>query len=341
MKVWSVIFNIIAVVLILLMLTVFNQMLTTNERQFEQIRLSYAVDYAVDAALSAGVHAGSNRVDAAAGLDAIQVNMNNLLPTFDNLMALSYDMSLDDDSFISIEQSIATGILCTTNGYYVLEQYEVDRTPYDINIGGEYELLWGLKRPYLCYTDDGRLFSLNLINEQNTEFLSEEIEEYGVQTRLQHNDSFVGTPLTNDIKKQAISKLLTDDINIAINNRNKENINKNMNFFYMPSSDSLSAINDIESPTLLLVLQDSTLINGMDIDSVSIAGARVRAQRVVIGFTLTGDDTLYYCYGGQQIVGADRIEGQTVTVLESFPSIQKAAEAGYHPHFSLLSVVVN
>ena len=67
MKVWSAIFNLIAVVIIAIMLLVINNIDEVNHRQFEEIRLSYAIDYAVEAAFRAAVDTDSIGTDYSNG----------------------------------------------------------------------------------------------------------------------------------------------------------------------------------------------------------------------------------------------------------------------------------
>ncbi len=366
MKVWGAIFNLIAVVLIAIMLVSFNKITAVNDRQFEQLRLSYAVDYATEAAFRSAISTDSIGTDYAnGGMVEVEVNPTLVLDTFCSVLALSYDLSPSENNFIKIEQSIATGFLCTINGYYILEIVEQDNYTNDYNIGGDYRLSWGIKRPYLLYdnlhclycdangVDHTRLFSVSLVNEKNSEYIPEgrycfNCGDYGDASAndgseyepIKDRDTFEGTNLTRAKIKQAISKNLTEDINYAIHRRNLMSVYDEVRLFYVPSDDSMTAINDIESPSLAIIFQDSTFLNGYDMDVVSIGGVKVKPRTQVIGFRVQGDstNTMYYCYAGQQL-GDKFVTGETKPkIVEEgmFNTIHEAAQAGFSPHLMFL-----
>ena len=230
MKVWSAIFNLIAVFVIALMILAIQKMDAVNDRTFEEVRLSYAIDYAVEAAFRATISTDTIGTDYAnEGMKEVQLNPAMALPTFYNILALSYDMSLSEAVKAKMEQSIATGFICAVDGYYILEPIEVDTNPYDHEIGGEYRLAFGMKRPYIVYADDPglgangkRLYAINLVNEKNVEYIPEKFvntDEANTEP-LFERDEYAGTLLTKELVKASISKWLTEDITIAINARN-------------------------------------------------------------------------------------------------------------------------
>ena len=89
MKVWSSIFNLIAVLIIAIMLIVVNKISDTNARQFEEIRLSYAVDYAVEAAFRSAIATDTIGTDyVEGGLEEVKLNPTLILDTFDNILCL-------------------------------------------------------------------------------------------------------------------------------------------------------------------------------------------------------------------------------------------------------------
>lgn len=346
MKTWSAIFNLIAVIIIAIMIISIHKMEETNRRQFEQIRLSQAVDYATEAAFRSCLSTDSIGTDYYNdGLKEVELNPAMVLPTFLNVLAMSYDLSPSDDNLMKIEQSLATGFLCTVDGYYILEETEMDTNPYDFQIGGEYRLNWGVKRPFIVYTQENgvnRLFAVNLVGEKSIEYVPEgrdtSLIGENISEPIVNWDSYVGTGLTREIVKKSISQLLTDDINYAIHRRNLVGVNERINTFFVPSSESMTAINNVESPALALIFEDSTFLNGYNMDVVSIGGVRVKPKSNVIGFTLDNDDTLYYCFAGQQM-GDKFITGDvkpTIHIKRRFNSIHEAAMAGYSPHMMFL-----
>lgn len=341
MKTWNAIFNIIAVLLIALMIMMFGKIKDTNERQFEEVRLSQAIDYATGAAFRAAISTdtiGTDYIDG--GLEEVKVNPTLILDTFCNVLCLSYDMSTGEENFQNIESSIATAVLCGVDGYYILENMEVDNYTDDVVVGQEMGLKWGLKRPYIVYNSDGsRLFAANLVNTKTIEYVKpDERRQIGGETSktyspaLEYRDTLEDTDLTEDMVKQAISQLITEDITRAIHARNIDNSGKYINSFFLPASDSMTAVNNIKSPSLIVLFQDSSFLNGYDMDVMSVGGTRVKVITSVLGFEDKETGELCYCYAGQQVGDEDKIR-----IKERFNTVHEAALAGYSPHLVFLS----
>ena len=334
MKVWSAIFNMIAIIIIAIMLIVFYKIEDTNARQFEEARLAQAIDYAVEGAFRAAVATDSISTDYTnGGLEEVQLNPSQIMDTFYNLVCLNYDMVNSVENKGRIENSVATAVLCCIDGYYILESTEIDSNPMDVIIGGEYKLKWGYKRPYLVYSQNNtRLFTANLVNEKTLEYQVGQtyLSRQSFDSSKGEDQGLPHTGLTREIVDNAISKLITEDINYAIHTRNINSTNNKMRSFYLPSGDTMTAINQIKSPSLIIIFQDSSFLNGYDIDISSVGGARVKVKSSVVGFTVSGDSTKYYCYAGQQL------EETGVTVVERFDSLHEAAMAGFHPHIDWL-----
>lgn len=334
MKVWSAIFNMIAIVIIAIMLIVFYNIEETNVRQFEEARLAQAIDYSVEGAFRAAVATDSIGTDYTnGGLEEVQLNPSQIMDTFYNLVCLNYNMVSSVENKGKIENSVATAVLCGIDGYYVLESVEVDSNPLDVVIGGEYKLKWGYKRPYLVYSqNNSRLFAANLVNEKTLEYQVGQsyISRQSFNSDKGEDAGLPPTGLSRAIVDNAISKLITEDINYAIHTRNINSTENKMRSFYLPSGDTMTAINQIKSPSLILIFQDSTFLNGYDINICSVGGARVKVRSSVIGFQIAGDSTKYYCYAGQQL------DETGVTVLDRFDTLHDAAMAGYHPHIDWL-----
>ena len=357
MKVWSAIFNLIAVVIIAIMLIVINNIENTNRRQFEELRLAQAVDYAVEAAFRSAVSADSVGTDYANnGLNNIHLNHSKVLEIFSNMLCLSYDMSSSEENLKNIEDCIPTAALCAIDGYYILEEVEKDDDTETVEgkkvVGEDYGLLWGPKRPYLLTLDisdddDKAVLSLSLINDGFTAVYRNssvapnimELDSYPNPDEANKVLGTMGITVPTDeefkrLKRQAISQCLTEDMNYAIHTRNIQRTKNKLNAFYMPSSSTAqTTINSIESPSLILMFQDSSFLNGYDIDVVSVSGYRVKMKSFIIGFTQNG--VKYYCYAGQQ---KDKNGNYVnVNVDRKFDSFQEAASAGYNPHYQFLA----
>ena len=327
MKVWNALFNFIGVLIVAFMIMVINNLEEVNQMNFEEVRLAQAVDYANEGAFRIVVESDSIGTDYTdGGLEEIKINPSGVVDAFSNIMCLSYDMSLSEENIDMISQSIVTGVMCAVDGYYILEEFEIDNDPTDSVIGGEFELRWGVKRPYIVYSEgfnDGeqRMFAVNLVNEKSIEYLPESeqaryAEPFTLGEALVYRMTYDGAlrekkgedwdegkgpvgfydnTLSYDeadekawaYSRSEIGKLLTNDIAIAVNARNIRSRGNEVKQFYMPSTESFTGISHIKSPTLILIFQDSKFLNGYSLDAVSVGGHRVKVASKVIGFTQT------------------------------------------------------
>ncbi len=354
------------------------QMTETNAKQFEEDRLSIAVDYAVEAAFFAAISTDSIGTDySEGGLETVNINPTNSMPTFAQIMCLNYDMSGSTENLEAVMNSVATAAMFAVDGYYILEPYQVDTyfgdtTDPDPVIGYEYDLLWGVKRPYLVYTEGGtRLFATNLVNETSIEVYSGVSDSTGIGSYkiitdpydadvgnvLTYWSAYSGTStdsegsisdgqvdgvaydtgLTLALKKEAIAEAVMYDLNYAISLRNyietgneSEYIlaNNEMGAFYLPAADTVTGVNDIVSPTLMVFFQNATFLTGYDLDVSSVGGTRVRVKNYVVSFTKNNGSSLeYYCYANQLLGEAE--EGN---ITATYNSLQEAAAVGCHPH---------
>lgn len=354
MRVWAPIFNVFAVLLIGYMLLVFLKIDEVNKRQFEELRLKYAVDYAVEAAFRTTVSVEDIGIDYA-DIDNVRVNPNLVMETFKSLICLSYDMAMSKENFAHIESAIPTGVLMANDGYYILEAVKEDLTqgPYDGTPnsvgdgidGGDIVLRWSVKKPYLIDSNpanptNGYLYAANIYNETWTRVNKDVTQPMLIEEGKEFSEAGAGH-LDRDKIQVNMSKLVTDDINYQIYLRNtmyasllsgsNNVVGKygNMPNFYLPSGDSLTAINSIKRPTLMMFMQGVDFANGQSIDVVGLGGARTVRKRQIAGFIKGG--IRYYCYEKQLP------EAEYGLVQEFFPTMEKAAEDGYRPHMEYLT----
>lgn len=371
MKVWNALFNIIGVLIVAFMILVINNLEDINQKNFEELRLAQAIDYANEGAFRTVVESDSIGTDYTdGGLEEIKINPSGVVDSFSNILCLSYDIAPSEENIDYVKQSIVTGVMCAVDGYYVLEEFEIDNDPTDSVIGGEFELKWGVKRPYIVYSSDKsgeeRMYAVNLVNEKSIEYLpASEQPDYaepftlgealvyrmtyaadtGEDAEFMEGRGKGAVAFYNNLlppleaQKQAwaysrseIGKLLTKDISIAVNARNIRSRGTAVKQFYMPSADSFTGISHIKSPTLILIFQDSTFLNGYDLDAVSVGGHRVKVASKVIGFT-GKDGEKYYCFAGQQLGEESKYQAGTETL---FKNIHEAAKAGYKPQMAFL-----
>lgn len=325
MKLWGAIFNMFAAIFMLYLLVFFYQTEKTNARQLEELKFRYAVDYAVEGAFRATLSIDDLGMDYT-NLGDVKLNPSMALETFKAIMCLNYDMALSEENYGFLETHIPTGVIFTNDGYYILEKVEKNN-PLTIEVGGDYALQWSVKRPYTVvtggYTYGTSIYSDAWIGVKND----------GGTLVMESGDNFTSprpTGLTRKRVREEISKQVTEGINRQIYLRNLENTNKGkVPMFYLPSSDTTTAINNIKRPTLLMLVQGLDISGVGKMDAMSVGGNRVDRRRVVVGFEDGGKK--FYCYEKQ--LPEEKINNSK----EFFQTLEDAALAGYIPHLEYLS----
>lgn len=316
MKVWSAIFNFIAVILIAFMLIIFYRFDVVHTKQFEEQRLRHAMDYATEAAFRQTLGIDDLGMDYT-DLENIKINPSLALDTFKNIICLNYDMAPSKENFAHIESFIPTGVLFTNDGYYILEEVEKSEN--------EYGLHWSMKRPYLLeQVSEGKLYlyALNIYSQawSRVDF------DGGVEDGL----SYENTGLTRSKVELGISDIINQDINYMIYTRNiVDRPGEKMPMFYLPSNTKSIIMNTINKPALLIMMQNVDFACEYLIDAASVGGSSVDRKKVVVGFIENG--IRYYCYEKQlpeSLFGAS---------IEFFDTQALAVEAGYTPHFEYLT----
>lgn len=355
MKVWSAIFNLFAVVLMAFLLILFYRTEEVNTQQFEELRLRYAVDYATEAAFSRVVRSGDLGMDYV-DIDNVEIGPGLALDAFKSIICLNYDMSMSRENMMHIENFIPTGVLFTRNGYYILELSETDSTPKGVALGGdgvtggEWSLKWSVKYPYKV---DGanigsskdevtnRIYSISLNPVKDEEWTAVEKGTGLISDGKAYNtgtELYQPIGLTAQKAKFEITKLIMDDINYAINNRNYYNTtHKKMGTFYLPvTSEAKASINNVRRPTLIMFMQGVDFAGGNSVDTSSVGGVMAVRKRVVIGFRDTVSNINYYCYEKQlsklQVEFPGRYKPE-----EMLDSIEEAAIKNYKPHILALT----
>ena len=348
MKVWSAIFNLFAVVLLAFLLILFYRTEEVNTRQFEELRLRYAMDYATEAAFRATIGVDDIAIDYV-DMDGVQINPSLALETFKAIICLNYDMSLSEENMRHIENAIPTGVLFTRDGYYVLELSEIDTTPKSVAqggdgvTGGEYVLKWSIKYPYKVYKERaGKKYwyatSLNpLVDGRWTRV---EVGTGTISDGKTFNDLIYGiTGLSAKEVKTEISRLVMNDIAYIIDNRNmQETAIGKMGRFYLPvSSQTETTINNVRRPTLMMFMQGVDFAGNDILDGASVGGAMTVRKRVVVGFRDVGAGIDYYCYERQLTQLEKEFPGKIFNAIKFFDSMEDAAREGFEPHVLALS----
>lgn len=329
MRVWATLYNFFAVLLLMFIFMVMYKDIIENERQFEELRLKYAVDYATEAAFVASLEGGNLGISYQ-DLQNVRVVPENTLGVFKTAILMSYDMSLSEENYSSLDNYIASGVLAVADGYYIAtpKQYEDNK------------LSWGLKKPYRIDYGTDTAVAYNLSNE-NWALVRQAGSTLTIQRGIRWNDlpEYVTKPTADEITTK-LNKLIMDDINYNIRERNREKMkvsstvttdgirSKDVNdFVYLPSVQTESGVNTITKPSIFFSLAGVDFAGTHRIEAQSVGGFTVVKKRRIIVFNEGG--TNYYCYEGQ----LDDIS----RITNFYNSTDEAAKNGYIPHLVNLS----
>lgn len=357
MKVWSVIFNFFAVMLLLYMTYVLIEDVKLNKQQFNEMRLKYAVDYATEAAFQQAIQGGRLGIDYT-DLSSVRIIADNTLPAFRASMALSYDISMSNSNLRMIDNYISSAALVVSDGYYLATEQEVDTVEYNEQ-GGVYELKWGLKKPFTIeydavlgasnvktlvgYSISGEKWkAVRQINGANTVETAygdvwDELPQGTENVCTPETETLVCTKYKSDLKQDIIreaNRLITQDINYYIKERNAKTDNYvKHDFVYLPAKQTETGVNPVERPSLLVTMSDVSFAGLDDVSVNSVGGFTVIIKKRVVGFEENGQK--YYAYEGQ--IPQPRI----TDISRYFDNIDKAVKAGYEPHLEYLTKPAN
>lgn len=321
MKTWLNIANLLALFCLLFFISNGHQELLLYREEYNQLRLSKSTEYATDAAFYESINAKDQNLDYtqihATNMVNAEVNASKTLETFDIVMAANYDMAFTEKSYKTIEDSIGAGVLIGKDGYYKLA---------DTKTGSdETEMRWSPKMPYTTTVYDGAggkvaTFAVTL-NTQ--EYIS--IDSYG-KIKRGRNYSDTGGVLTDEIRKTAISQTLTDAIALSMDS-NSTYSGETEKSIYIPTTQTFTGINDITTPTLIILIRDAGYAGVQGAQKAALTGIKTIRQIRVI--TYYDEGILKYCYEFQ---GA----GDDKEIVNYYDTIEDAAKAGALPDYKYI-----
>ena len=317
MRAWFIIVDFVALFFLIIMMQTTYKRMEIYEEEYNEERLYYATEYSTEAAFNvsvAGVNAGIDYAD----MSNVFVTNKKTLETFDTMMALNYNMALNDTSYLAIEDSIGTMALMANDGYYITNLAETNEN--------EYRFEWSPKLPYVYTPSDTVTYSLNL-NSKKWRKVTIKSNTYTLTSGDSYSDSKTNGQLNENIRRKAISKTLTDAITNSIDNN--EYIRQGADYtVYIPSTQTQTGINAVRSPTLIVILQDAGYAGVSSTENVTVAGVRVQSNVYVLGYT-DSKGRKKYAYEWQ---GA----GDVYEIERIFYSIEEAAKAGYTPDYNFM-----
>lgn len=339
MKVWSAIFNIFAIFILMVLLIVYRNMLVVLDKDFQELRLSQAVEYAAEASFAQALQVedlGMQYED----LDAVIISPGDCLDTFKSLICLSYNMVPSEENLNFIEAYIPVAVLACNDGYYITTIAENDPT---------LPLKWSLKKPYVI--QKGNVYYA--VKLHNREWLSVNNNTLEVKSDgkdwVESGGPFYASGLSaEEMEKQVLTEvnnLITKDMAHQIKKRNTVRYQKSdgsyaeveipWNYtFYLPSETTKTGVNPIKRPSFLIFMQGVDFAGTSKLDVVSVAGLTTTKKKVIVGWQ-DNSGKKYYCYEGQQPSGINQ------SLVRMFDSMEEAARAGYWPNYDCLVKKLN
>lgn len=330
MKVWSVIFDFIMVLIIVMAMNIYYRDAKAWEEDFETIKFQRSLDLSAEAAFIEAMSQGDIGTDYNNMYD-IKLNPAFTLETFETLMCLNYDMVISNENKLHIESFISTAMLLSNDGYYITKAY-----PVNTDNGTEWRFNWSLKIPYVMPIKNNTLNTLaalavNLSDDRSifveekdglpyVEYLNN-FDELDTKFRYTYiNSDTLKRVAVKDYRKTAISSIITDALNYNI----EEVISYRGGIDYklfIPSAQTSNGINNIESPSILFVVSGADFSGNRKLNSTSISGLRTDKKIRVICYV--EDGIKYYCYETQL---------ENISLIGEFAnSVEEAAKMGYIP----------
>ncbi len=317
MKIWAAIFNVFAVLILIVLLAIYRNVSITSEKQFNELRLKQAVEYSAEAAFWSTLETEDISIEYQ-DMNAVVINPYRSLEVFEELMCLNYNVPPSSENKKHIESFIPVAVLACNNGYYITSLEEIDTTPTNGVAGKEYGLKWSIKKPYTI-VNGITTYAVNMSNNTWTSARqdgSNLIIEDGVD--LFDKDTIIRT----------INNQITKDMQYQID---KINANKKSSEikFYLPMTQTTSGVNPITKPSFMIFVQGVDIASTKKLDAINVSGSRTIRKKVILGFTVGANN--YYCYEGQLP------EALIPNIKEFYTSIEEAAANGYYPYFEYLT----
>lgn len=297
---------------------------TMNEQdELQQLILSYAIDYCSDAAMQEVLIGDDLEMDYSAD-GQVLVDPKAALDTFVDMFCLNYDIGISGETRKHVLQNyIPVACLAGYDGFYIAKYQPVKS---DTNVyyppetglsNSTWDVVFGPKLPY-TYTNGGTSYALNMGMD------------YAYAINGINVTKPAGLPPGLSSKAAGIAKIneiITNEIAYTVNSVNELNPNWKHSFFIPAQLTTLTGVNPINGPSLIVLVQNVDLASARPISGFSVSGSKVGRARMVVGYirNVNGIDIKYYCYADK----ADKLP-PSITIDDLFQSVEDAARAGYY-----------
>jgi hypothetical protein len=289
------VFNFIGLCCLIIMLTTFYIQLETSTTEYDTDRLSKAIEYSGEMAFHYSLASVNNEMSYQ-DMNQTTLSPNLCLPAFEEMMCLNYDISIYDENLKYIEDSIATALLATNDGYYITLMSEVNET--GEKHSNTYEFNWSPKLPYTIKTYDN---NDNVASEISVRLGTEKWIRVNANTLIITNGTSyadigsIKTSPTVDGVTQPNMTLNKETVARAISTRITNAITHNIDSIaelrsdkdytlYIPSEQTSSGLNKIDSPSLILIMKDVDYSGQAKVRNAQISGLKVIKKVRIIGY---------------------------------------------------------
>lgn len=294
------------------LLLFFSTYIRKDIEEFEQLKLSYAIDYASDAAMLQLIQSRDLSMDYS-DKDYLSANPQEALDTFVDVFLFNYGLIPSDLNRSHVKMNfIPTFTVAMFDGYYMATPRLVENAhPYPENgiHDGTWDLVFSPKMPYI-YINGTSSYALNMGSDYTLKMSG---------NLLSKPKGFPPGITSKEQIHREISNIVSKDISYTINTFNENNPNW-ANTFYIPSAlTTFTGVNPIEGPSVIAIVQNVDFATSTPISAFSVAGSKIQSARMVGGYVRNGQK--YYCY-------MDKLPG-FITIEDLFETVHDAAMAGY------------
>lgn len=349
MRVWSSLFNFIAVLCIIVLVGTYMNFSSTLDFEFEQARYNYAVKQATEAMFRETLTTEDLDMDYA-DMSYVSIDSSQALDVFSRVLCANYNMSPSETNFTAIQNSIASCVIAGYDGYYILQHSDANTIENNGLANDGYKALFSVKMPYLVEANN-QVYAIDTYKKTSVSMSK-------VDNSAEPNVDFVGADFPpgvdlDDIKKSINKQIRSSILTEAANSRNLDlGSFEDFNLFF-PENTTVTGVNPFDVPAIFVLMDGSDFSGTANMQSLSASGFKVVKRVRVVGFTDTKTGHSYYCYEGQLrdsektldsggistggIQGTFRIDNYFDTIGEAARAVNEDTGEHYSPYAEIMS----
>lgn len=349
MKVWSAIFNIFGVLVLIMFLSYYINISEVIETEFEQDRYEYAIRQATEAMFLSTLEAEDIQLDYTT-LDYISIDSSEALEIFDRVMCFNYDMSPSEENFMAINEGIAACAIAGYDGFYITEMVEDDSIPDNGQSVDSYNLRFSPKIPYFI-TSGTQTYAIDTYKKTY-------IAMSNVNNTANPTINYDGKTLPSGIQEEDVTLAINTQIRGRLLNEIKQSENVLMHDFdqlrlYFPEDTTATGVNPFGVPGIIVIMHGTDFAQTEGLSAMAVAGYKVIEKVNVIAFTDTYTNRSYYCYesqlrdeekdsasGGIAVggtYGRFKIENYYGSIQEACENVSPTTGQHYDPYYDILA----